>query len=979
MEKYDPSIIEPKWQARWEKGRLYQTPSKSSKKKFYILDMFPYPSAEGLHVGHFKGYTATDVIARYLRMKGYNVLHPMGWDAFGLPAENYAIRTGVHPAISTKRNITRIKEQMVKAGFSYDWSKELNTTDPAYYRWTQWIFLKMFEAGLTYEAKAPINWCPKDKTGLANEEVVNGKCERCGAKVIKKEIRQWILKITAYADRLLKDLEGLDWPQAIVEMQKNWIGKSVGSKIKFQIANSKFLIEVFTTRPDTLFGATYMVIAPEHNLIWQLNDKIANFEVVKKYIDMARQKSDLERQETKEKRGVKLEGIQAINPVNYKKIPVFTADYVLSTYGTGAIMAVPAHDERDFEFAKKYNLPIKPVILPQRIYIDENAQSYYQKRTNIHQKILLELANIANKNNKKLFIQGGWAVAIQVGKGFRENEDLDILILDRDLEWWKKELQTLGLKLSTMFSEGKNETYYFQAIKQDTHIDIGVIKVENDKVISLAEKTPKEYNFSFKDLFEKKTFENTPIWVMSKQALYRIKKELVVVKEIRWKELSDFVMLGLESYTGEGILINSGEFSGIQSGEARVKITNSLEDKKLGKKEVAYKLRDWIFSRQRYWGEPIPIIHCKKCGTVPLQENDLPLKLPDVEKWKPSGTGESPLAAIDDWVNTTCWKCGGPAKRETNTMPQWAGSCWYYLRFCDPKNKKALIDKKLEKYFMPVNWYVGGAEHAVLHLLYARFWHKFLYDLGVVSTKEPFTKLRNVGVVLGPNGRRMSKSRGNVIIPDEICKKYGADTLRLYECFMGPFDQIIAWSPASVDGVWRFLNRVWSLVLETRYKKQETRSKELEIALNKLIKKVEEDILAMKFNTAVAAMMEFLNFAQKSNGVNSSIMKQFIILIAPFAPHVAEELWVKLGGKYSVHSQSWPKTIKDLTESLEKTIVVQVNGKLRDKINILGQVKDVELKDKILKLEKVKKHLNGKKIKIVIIVPGRLVNIVTSQ
>jgi len=841
MDKYNPAKIESKWQKKWEKEGLYKTPSKSSKNKFYILDMFPYPSAEGLHVGHFKGYTATDVIARYLRMKGYNVLHPMGWDAFGLPAENYAIRTGVHPAISTKRNITRIREQMVKAGFSYDWSKELNTTDPAYYRWTQWIFLKMYESGLAYEAKAPINFCPSCKTGLANEEVVNGRCERCGTRVYKKEIRQWILKITAYAERLLRDLEGLDWPAAIVEMQKNWIGRSVGAEIEFIIHNSKFRIRVFTTRPDTLFGATFMVLAPEHPLIWQLKDKIANWNAVEKYVVAAKQKNDLERQESKIKSGIKLEGVYAINPVNNSKIPIYVADYVLASYGTGAIMAVPAHDERDFEFAKKFKLPIVQVI-----------------------------------------------------------------------------------------------------------------------------KTP-----------------NKPQGVAS-------------FPPRRWNAIDTSGLT--TAYEGEGVLVNSGQFSGLLSEIAKRQIIKFLENKKLGKKAISYRLRDWIFSRQRYWGEPIPILHCAKCGLVPLREKDLPLKLPDVKKYQPTGTGESPLAAISDWVNTTCWKCGGPAKRETNTMPQWAGSCWYYIAYVVRSNSKFTLQQaqgdaeqsrsikmqnaKLLDYWLPVDWYVGGAEHAVLHLLYARFWHKFLYDLGVVTTREPFTKLRNVGLVLGPNGKRMSKSRGNVVTPDEIIEKYGADTLRLYECFMGPFDQIIAWDPASVEGVWRFLGRVWNLAIkarETKVTKATKETKDLGIAINKLTKKVEEDILAMKFNTAVAAMMEFLNFAKKSNRVNSNIMKQFVLLIVPFAPHVTEELWVKLGGKYSVHSQSWPKTIKDLTESLEKTIVVQVNGRLRDKINILGQVKDVELKDKVLKLEKVKKHLNGKKVKSVIIVPGRLVNIVTSQ
>lgn len=886
MDKYNPKVIEPKWQAKWAKDKLYQTPSKSPKRKFYVLDMFPYPSAEGLHVGHFKGYAATDVIARYLRAKGYNVLHPMGWDAFGLPAENYAIKTGVHPLVSTAKNIAKIRSQMEKAGFSYDWSREINTTDPAYYRWTQWIFLKMFEKGLAYETLAPINWCPKDQTGLANEEVVGGTCERCGTKVVKKEIRQWILKITAYADRLLEDLEGLDWPQAIIEMQKNWIGKSEGTEIDFPIRGFNKKIKTVTTRADTIFGATFLALAPEHPLILELKDKIKNYSEVKNYINQTLERTEFERGLLKkEKTGVKLEGIIALNPVNNKEIPIYISDFVLITYGTGAIMSVPAHDSRDFEFAKKFNLSIISVI---------------------------------EKPKRK--------------------DVLAVYIYDED----NSETSSFLRKIGQPFE-------YITPTVRTFHINSERIP----EVIKILQKshigTQEDYDLILKG----KDFN---------------------------LEINPPSVTFVSVYMEDGKHVNSDFLNGLYKDEAIKKMHDWLLKNKLGKPAVHYHLRDWVFSRQRYWGEPIPIINCKNCGTVPLPEKDLPLKLPDVKKYQPTGTGESPLAAISSWVNTTCWKCGGPAKRETNTMPQWAGSCWYYLRFIDPQNKKSLIDKNSEKYWMPVDWYVGGAEHAVLHLLYARFWHKFLYDLGVVTTAEPFAKLRNVGLVLGPNGRKMSKSRGNVVTADEIIARYGADALRLYEGFMGPFDQMISWDPSSVEGIFRFLNRVWSLVENAKFKTQNVKNKELEIAINSLIKKVEDDIVAMKFNTAIGAMMEFINLATKNQGsLTIDIMRQFVILIGPFAPHIAEELWQLLGGKYSVHFQDWPTFDKKLEKRKEITIVIQVNGRLREKIKISGTISENELKGKALTLHKIKKYLDGKGIKNVIIVPDRLVNIVTTE
>ena len=810
LKKYFPKNFEKKWQDKWEDGKIYQALNDSDRSKKYILDMFPYPSGDGLHVGHFKGYVASDIISRYYRLKGYNVLHPMGWDAFGLPAENYAIKTGIHPKLTTVKNVSNIKKQMQEVGLSYDWSREIDTTDPNYYKWTQWIFLKLFEHGLAYEDEVPINWCPKDKTGLANEEVVNGACERCGTKVERKVIRQWILRITKYADRLIEDLEGLDWPEFIKEMQVNWIGRSEGTRFKFEVEyeqskddSEKDYIEVFTTRIDTVFGVTAVVLGPEHPLVEKLT-KDENKESVEAYINEARNKSDLERTElNKEKTGV-FTGSYVINPINMERVPVWVADYVLGFYGTGAVMVVPAHDARDFEFAKKYDLPIKPVV------------------------------------------------------------------------------------------------------------------------------------------------------------------------EIKGQEVQ-------LPFTGSGLLVNSGQYDGMGSNEAKKAITNYLKDNQKGDFEINYKLRDWLFSRQRYWGEPIPLVHCEKDGIVPIPESELPLKLPETEKYEPTGTGESPLASITDWVNTTCPKCGGRAKRETNTMPQWAGSCWYYLRFCDPKNRKALISKDIEKYWLSVDWYIGGAEHAVLHLLYSRFWHKFLFDIKSISTIEPFQKLTSVGLVLAEDGQKMSKSKGNVVRPETIINNYGADTLRVYESFMGPFDNTISWDPGSINGVYRFLTRVWDLVLGDDLEKEEKRT---EVALGRLVRKVGEDIENMKFNTSVAAMMEFLNLAAK-NGLTKEQKKKFLIVLAPFAPHTAEELFQESSGesressdsRWSVHQQKWPDISEDLLIEEEVVLVVQVNGKFRDSFRVSKNISEAEMIEKAMKSEKVSKFLTGE-IKKAIFVPGKILNIV---
>ncbi|HNW96274.1 MAG TPA: leucine--tRNA ligase [Candidatus Paceibacterota bacterium] len=814
--KYNHLKIEPKWQKVWAKNKYknWQSQDFSKKPKKYVLDMFPYPSGDGLHVGHLEGYVATDIYSRYLRMTNHNVVHPMGWDAFGLPAENYAIKTNTHPEQVVEKNVKNFKRQIQSFGLSYDWSKEINTTDPEYYKWTQWIFLQLFKAGLAYEDYKPINFCPSCKTGLANEEVIDNKCARCNSVVEKKKLRQWMLKITDYADKLLEGLDKLDWPQSVKDLQRNWIGRSEGAHIKFKVQSDVGRIgeiEVFTTRPDTLFGATYLVLSPEHPLISQWKVHVTNHSEVERYADAAFQKTEEERTDPqKSKTGVELHGIEAINPANNRPIPIWISDYVLMGYGTGAIMAVPAHDTRDFEFAKKFNLEIIQVIKPE--------------------------------------------------------------------------------------------------------------------------------------------------------------KEIVGMDEI---------------YTGNGTLINSGNFSGLNNEIAKEKICLYTSSKKT----VAYHLRDWVFSRQRYWGEPIPIIKCEKCGNVPLKEKDLPLKLPKVKSYQPSGTGESPLASIEKWVNTKCPKCGGPAKRETNTMPQWAGSCWYYLRYIDPKNKKAFIDAKKEKYWMPVDLYVGGAEHAVLHLLYARFWHKFLYDQKLLTSNEPFKKLINQGIILGDNREKMSKSKGNVVNPDEIIKEYGADTLRMYEMFMGPLETMKPWDAAGISGVNRFLNRIWNLISEqikaTNWKKIKDNAKQRK-ALHQAIKRATKDIENLSFNTAISGMMECLNvFTEKEESdslampqVKKEYLEDFLKILAPFAPHITEELWQMLGHKKSIHLEKWPKYNEKFLIEKDFELIVQINGKVRDRIKSPIDISQDNAEKLVMKQEKIKQFLNGQTPKKIIFIKNRLINIV---
>ncbi|EEK48336.1 leucine--tRNA ligase [Bacillus cereus ATCC 10876] len=795
--------IEKKWQGYWEENKTFRTPDETEKPKFYALDMFPYPSGAGLHVGHPEGYTATDILSRMKRMQGYNVLHPMGWDAFGLPAEQYALDTGNSPAEFTEHNINTFRNQIKSLGFSYDWDREVNTTDPNYYKWTQWIFLKLFEKGLAYVDEVPVNWCPALGTVLANEEIIDGKSERGGHPVERRPMRQWMLKITAYGDRLLEDLDELDWPESLKDMQRNWIGRSEGAEVHFNIDGTDEKFTVFTTRPDTLFGATYCVLAPEHALVAEITTAEQK-EAVEAYINAVKMKSDLERTElAKEKTGV-FTGAYAVNPVNGEKLPIWIADYVLATYGTGAVMAVPAHDERDYEFASVFNLPMKEVV------------------------------------------KGG-----------------------------------------------------------------------------------------------------------------------DITKEV---------------YTGDGAHVNSAFLDGLNKEEAIAKMIEWLEVTSAGNQKVTYRLRDWLFSRQRYWGEPIPVIHWEDGTMTAVKEEELPLVLPKTENIRPSGTGESPLANIDEWVNVVDPETGKKGRRETNTMPQWAGSCWYYLRYIDPNNSEALVDPEKVKQWLPVDIYIGGAEHAVLHLLYARFWHKVLYDIGVVPTKEPFQQLFNQGMILGENNEKMSKSKGNVVNPDDIVASHGADTLRLYEMFMGPLDASIAWSENGLDGARRFLDRVWRLFVqdngELSEKITDAPNKELEKAYHQTVKKVTEDYAELRFNTAISQMMVFINDAYKAETLPREYVEGFLKMIAPVAPHIGEELWSKLGYNETITYASWPTFDESKLVEDEVEIVVQVMGKVRAKLTMSKDASKEEMEQ--LALEAIQDQIEGKTVRKVIVVPGKLVNVVAN-
>ena len=971
MKNYDHNKIEKKWQKEWEYKKSFQ--AKNSKgKKFYSLIEFPYPSGAGLHVGHIRSNTAIDIISRKRRMEGYNVLYPIGWDAFGLPTENYAIKTGIAPAKVTKQNTDTFKRQLKSLGFSFDWSREVNTTDPKYYKWTQWIFLQMFKNGLAYKHKTEINWCPSCKIGLANEEVIDGKCERCGAETTKKEKEQWMLAITKYADRLDKDLDSVDYLEKIKISQRNWIGKSEGSEVEFKINNYELRIKIFTTRADTLFGATYVVLAPEHELVNMLikNEKliINNKEEVEEYIKKVKNKTDEDRvKDDKEKTGVEIKGIKAINPANGKEIPVWIADYVLASYGTGAVMAVPAHDERDFEFAKKYNLPMKRVVEPQVIYKDGDS--------GIKEGLPFIKRNLAcvilrnPKNNK--YLCTNWKDHNMHGLvtgGIEEDEDL--------VETAKREIyEETGYK-NVKFIKDPDfaiHTFFYHRVKKINrharfnYVFFDLIDEEKDKI---NEEESKVHELIWKTKDELKTFFTVAEGDFSLNLINN----------------NNFI------YTEDGILHDSDIFDDMNSEEARKEITKFVG----GKIVTKYKLRDWVFSRQRYWGEPIPLVECLKCGWVPVPEKSLPVTLPKVKSYEPTDNGESPLANIKSWVNTTCPKCKGKAKRETDTMPNWAGSSWYYLRYTDPNNKKEIASKKNLKYWAPVDWYNGGMEHVTLHLLYSRFWHKFLYDIKLVPTKEPYKKRTAHGMILAPDGEKMSKSRGNVVNPDEIIKLYGADTLRLYEMFIGPFDQTVVWNTNSIIGSRRFLEKVWRIGQKitannyqnfysskpkgSRTDKDFDNYASLQTLLHKTIKKVSEDIESMNYNTAVSSMMVLVNemdFAfTQGHGVTKKDYKLFLQILAPFAPHITEELWNQLGERKSIVKSLWPKWDKEKIIEDKIKIMIQINGRVRSEINIPTNTPEGKIKEMAQTDSNVIPWILNKEIKRIIYVPGRVINIV---
>ncbi len=801
IQAYDPKQIEPKWQKIWEESHAFEATDDYSKPKFYGLIEFPYPSGQGLHVGHPRSNTAMDIIARKRRMEGYNVLFPIGWDAFGLPTENYAIKNKVHPAAVTQKNIDHFREQLKKIGFSFDYTREVNTTDPNYFKWTQWIFLQLYKHGLAYKAHMPINWCPSCKCGLANEEVVGGVCERCGSPVIRKVKTQWMLKITAYGQKLLDGLDTVDFIDKVKVQQRNWIGRSEGAEVDFCLTAEGEKVRVYTTRPDTLFGATYMVLSPEHPLIEKLKDKITNYDACLAYREAAAKKSDFERAElAKEKTGVQVEGVRAVNPVTGKEIPIWLSDYVLMTYGTGAIMAVPAHDTRDWEFARKFNLPVIEVVA------------------------------------------GG-------------------------------------------------------DVEKEAYTDIQ-----------------------------------------------------------------------------DGVMVNSGFLNGMKVAQAKKAIIEYLTEKGLGEKKVNFKLRDWVFSRQRYWGEPIPMIHCDHCGMVPVPEDQLPVLLPNVENYEPTDDGESPLSTMTDWVNTTCPCCGGPAKRETDTMPQWAGSSWYFIRYTDPHNDHAIASQEAMKYWLPVDWYNGGMEHTTLHLLYSRFWHLFLHDIGVVPSPEPYQKRTSHGMILGENGEKMSKSRGNVINPDDIIDEIGADAFRLYEMFMGAFDQAIPWSTNGAKGCRRFLDRVWRL--QEIVTAEEGYSAKLNSLMHETVKKVSEDYEKMKYNTAIAAMMTLVNEMFQQGSVTRGELRTLLLLLNPVAPHITEEMWQNQGFGDPIHHQKWPTWDEEALKKTEVEIAVQVCGKVRGRIMVPADMTREQAEKELPENPEVQKILAGKTVTKVIFVPGRLLNIV---
>jgi leucyl-tRNA synthetase len=948
-DKYEPKDIEPKWQNKWDDLKLHQAENNSNKPKYYSLMEFPYPSGDGLHTGHVRGYTAMDIISRKRRMEGYNVLFPIGWDAFGLPTENYAIKTGKDPRIVTKERTDVFRTQFKKLGMSFDWSREINTTDPKYYKWTQWIFLQFLKHDLAYKAKTEINWCPKDKIGLANEEVVGGLCERCGTPVEKRIKEQWILRITKYADRLEKDLEEVNYQERIKLSQKNWIGRSEGAEINFELKNTDKKVTVFTTRPDTIFGATYLVLAPENSLIDELKDEISNYEEVEKYIRVVKGKTDIERtSEGKDKTGVKLKGVIAINPASKEEIGVWVADYVLPQYGTGSIMAVPAHDERDFEFANKFKLEIKPVIAP--YFLDITANSKPREGVEIKNRNIAVGIVKHWSEDKYLMLnwKNGWTGFIT--GGMEPGESLEETII-REI---KEETGYSNIKVNKTLGGPNISDFYAPHKNMNQHVlGYGIY-------LELIDDSKDEVK-------EEELDKHSVVWIRKSEVMAFLKKGSPMgdsrYSEMFWERLqtSNFV------WSGDGILINSGEFNNLSSQEARNKIVEFVN----GKWVTKFKLRDWIFSRQRYWGEPIPVIHCDKCGIVPVSEKNLPIELPHVTKYEPTDTGESPLANINDWVNVKCPNCNGDARRETDVMPNWAGSSWYFLRYTDPHNDEKFASSDNLKQWMQVDWYNGGMEHTTLHLLYSRFWNKFLFDIDLVPTSEPYKKRTSHGLILAEGGEKMSKSKGNVINPDDIVERFGADTLRLYEMFMGPFDQAIAWSEDSLVGPRRFIEKVWKIFSKVDGNEEHIN----EISLNQVIKKVSGDIEDMKFNTAISALMVYANELEKKDDVTKKEFEVLLLLLFPFAPHVAEELWERMGHEESITNENWPKFDENKIQNLEVKIAIQINGKTRAILAAPNNLSEDEVRSLALNMPEIAKWVTEKPQKV-IIVPNKVVNIV---
>ena len=918
MENYDHKKIEQKWQEYWGKHpELYVAENDSVKEKKYVLDMFPYPSGDGLHVGHVESYTATDIISRYYRMNGKNVLHPQGWDAFGLPAENFAIKTKIHPLETTKKAIATFKGQMNRMGFSYDWSREVCSADPEYYKWTQWFFLLLYKNGLAYKKKAKVNWCDSCQTVLANEQAEGGICERCKSQVIQKDMEQWFFKITNFVENkgntsgLINGLDKVDWPESTKLAQKNWICKSEGTEFKMQIAGTDKYVEVFTTRLDTVFGMTFALIAPEHPIVSNLKAQISNWDEVERYITEAKKKSELQRMtEVKEKTGVELKGVKIINPFTKKEIPLFASDFVLAHYGTGAVMAVPAHDERDYDFAKKYNLSIKKVIESEKSFVVAIKKSLNDNFYNEVRKF----ADVVEGTNS-------WEGLMMI-----YTEEIDRIF---DLA----EDNFVG-KLWYIHSEGKTKKILFHYGDKNAKFNWGT-----------NEEHRKAYDFGFK---------------------IGIKKE-----QLDWRG-------SYASYTKDGILVNSGEYDGLTSEEARKKLTKWLEKERIGHGTINYKLRDWLVSRQRYWGAPIPIIYCDKCGEVPVPEKDLPVLLPDDVDFVP--TGESPLAKSKKFHDVKCPQCGEKARRESDTMDTFVCSSWYYMRYSDPKNANEFASEKALKKWLPVDIYLGGAEHSVLHLLYSRFFTKVLHNLGYIDFDEPFQKLRHQGIILAEDGRKMSKSFGNVINPDKVVEEHGADALRMFEMFMGPLEAMKPWNTKGIIGIVRFLEKVWGMqykVSSSMYQVSES-NKKLEILVNKTIQKITEDIENFRFNTAISKLMILANAFEKEKELYMIHYTKYLILLSPFAPHIAEELWSQLGNKESIFKEKWPIADEKYLKEEEIEMVVQVNGKLRDKIFVASDVTEDEAKETALEGEKVRSFIEGKEIKKVVFVAGRLINIVIS-